>query len=181
MQNLQYTRWHNNEGRKINSMESSASTGQRLLTSVERIGNKLPDPAVLFIALLLIVWIVSWLVSYLEFDVIDPRTGAALVVQNQLSGSAMTAFFASMVKNFAHFHPIGVVLVAILGIGVAEHTGFINAALRALLGVTARWLLTSMIIFVGISVIPPLMPVMCWLSLWEGLSSMPPGAIHWPA
>ena len=55
-----------------------------------------------------------------------------------------------MVKTFAHFHPIGVVLVAMLGIGVAEHTGFINSGLRAMLGVTARWLLTPMLILVGI-------------------------------
>jgi aminobenzoyl-glutamate transport protein len=55
-----------------------------------------------------------------------------------------------LVKNFAHFHPIGVVLVAMLGIGVAEHTGFINTGLKALLSVTARWLLTPMIILVGI-------------------------------
>ena len=62
----------------------------------------------------------------------------------------MTRFLSVMVQNFAHFHPIGVVLVAMLGIGVAEHTGFINSALRAMLRVTARWLLTPMIILVGI-------------------------------
>ncbi|MEP1593401.1 MAG: AbgT family transporter, partial [Halieaceae bacterium] len=65
-------------------------------------------------------------------------------------GTAITTFFASMVKTFAHFHPIGVVLVAMLGIGVAEHTGFINTALRAMMNVTARWLLTPMVILVGI-------------------------------
>jgi aminobenzoyl-glutamate transport protein len=55
-----------------------------------------------------------------------------------------------MVTNFTHFHPVGVVLVAMLGIGVAEHTGFINAGLRAMMAVTARWLLTPMVILVGI-------------------------------
>jgi len=55
-----------------------------------------------------------------------------------------------MVTNFSHFHPVGVVLVAMLGIGVAEHTGFINTGLRALLGVTAKWLVTPMVILVGI-------------------------------
>jgi len=130
--------------------QNKPSLSQRSLAAVERIGNRLPDPAVLFIALLFIVWIVSWIFSYVEFDVIDPRNGEPLQVVNQLSGTAVTTFFSSMVRNFAHFHPIGVVLVAMLGIGVAEHTGFINTALRAMMNVTARWLLTPMVILVGI-------------------------------
>jgi aminobenzoyl-glutamate transport protein len=123
---------------------------RRALAAIERAGNRLPDPAMLFVALLVITWIASWLLSYMHFGVADPQTGEPLQVVNQLSGEAMTAFLSSMVKNFAHFHPIGVVLVAMLGIGVAEHTGFINSALRAMLRVTARWLLTPMIILVGI-------------------------------
>jgi len=132
------------------SANTKASRVQRTLAAVERIGNKLPDPAVLFIALLFIVWILSWMLSGLSFDVIDPRNGAALIINNQLSGSALTAFLSVMVTNFTHFHPVGVVLVAMLGIGVAEHTGFINAGLRAMMAVTARWLLTPMVILVGI-------------------------------
>ncbi len=127
-----------------------AGRTERALAAVERVGNRLPDPAVLFIALLFIVWILSWMLSALSFDVIDPRNGQALVVNNQLSGAALTAFLSVMVTNFTHFHPVGVVLVAMLGIGVAEHTGFINAGLRAMMAVTARWLLTPMVILVGI-------------------------------
>ncbi len=131
---------------------SSAETGltERVLATVERVGNKLPDPAILFIALLVIVWVLSFVFSWFDWGVTDPRTGEPLVVVNQLSGEAMALFFSSMVQNFAHFHPIGVVLVAMLGIGVAEHTGFINAGLRSLMSVTARWLLTPMLIMVGI-------------------------------
>ncbi len=123
---------------------------QRTLAQVERVGNKLPDPAALFIALLFIVWLLSWLLAGMDFGVTDPRNGDALRIHNQLSDTALTTFFTKMVSNFAHFHPVGVVLVAMLGIGVAEHTGFINAALRALLSVTARWLLTPTLILVGI-------------------------------
>jgi aminobenzoyl-glutamate transport protein len=123
---------------------------ERALATIERVGNKLPDPAILFVGLLVAVWLLSWLFSYFDYDLTDPRSGEPLVIVNQLSGTAMTAFFASMVKTFAHFHPIGVVLVAMFGIGVAEHTGFINTGLRAMMTVTARWLLTPMIILVGI-------------------------------
>jgi aminobenzoyl-glutamate transport protein len=129
---------------------TNRTRGQRLLAFIERSGNALPDPAMLFVGLLGVVWLLSALLSVFAFDLIDPRTGAAVVIQNQLSGEAFTAFTSSMVKNFAQFHPIGVVLVAMLGIGVAEHTGFINAGLKALLSATAKWLLTPMVILVGI-------------------------------
>ena len=132
------------------SEAAKVSRVQRTLAAVERIGNKLPDPAVLFIALLVIVWLLSWALSGIQFDVRDPRTDSVLQVKNMLSGTAMTAFLSAMVTNFTHFHPVGVVLVAMLGIGVAEHTGFINAGLRAMMAVTAKWLLTPMVILVGI-------------------------------
>ena len=132
------------------SADVKSSRVQRALATVERVGNRLPDTAVLFVALLVIVWVLSWLMSFISYDVIDPATGKALVVVNQLSGPALTSFFSALVTNFSHFHPVGVVLVAMLGIGVAEHTGFINTGLRAMMAVTAKWLLTPMVIFVGI-------------------------------
>jgi len=132
-----------------NDNQSTAPGG--FLGTVERVGNKLPDPAVLFIALLFIVWILSWLLSYVTFEVVDPRSNEALVIKNLLSGSALTEFMSVMVTNFSHFHPVGVVLVAMLGIGVAEATGFINTGLRALLNVTSDRFLTPMVIMVGIA------------------------------
>ena len=133
----------------MNQSDTSTTT-QRMLAAIERTGNRLPDPAVLFIALLFTVWVASLLLSYVDWGVIDPRTGEPLRVVNQLSGESWVKFMTSMVDNFAHFHPVGIVLVAMLGIGVAEHTGFINAALRAMLQFTARWLLTPMVITVGV-------------------------------
>jgi aminobenzoyl-glutamate transport protein len=134
-------------GEDVKAM-SNGSSG--FLGTVERIGNKLPDPAMLFVGLLFIVWILSWLLSYLTFDIVDPRSGEALVINNLLSGAAFTEWLSVMVENFVGFHPVGVVLVAMLGIGVAEHTGFINTAIRALLNVTPAKLLTPMVILVGI-------------------------------
>ncbi|MCH7980476.1 MAG: AbgT family transporter [Proteobacteria bacterium] len=131
-------------------VETNSAAPGGFLATVERVGNKLPDPAVLFIALLVIVWVLSWLLSYMTFSVVDPRTDAPLVIHNLLAGAAITEFMSVMVTNFSHFHPVGVVLVAMLGIGVAEHTGFINSALRALLNVTPQKLLTPMVITVGI-------------------------------
>jgi len=131
-----------------NTAGAPAQSG--FLGAVERIGNKLPDPAVLFIALLGIVWILSWLLSYVTFDVFHPATGERIVIENQLSGKNFVEFLSTMVTRFMSFGPIGVVLVAMLGIGVAEHSGFITTGIRALLNVTSDKLLTPVVILVGI-------------------------------
>jgi aminobenzoyl-glutamate transport protein len=122
----------------------------RALDAVERVGNKLPDPAMLFLLAMLLSWAASWLLSGVSFTEIDPRTGAPIQIRNMLAGTALTTFMAEMVRTFVNFPPLGVVLVAMLGLGVAEHTGFIKAALRAVLSITPRALLTPSVIAVGV-------------------------------
>src|SRR5687767_13048371 len=122
----------------------------RALNTIERVGNRLPDPAALFLILLIAVWIISALLSGMSFTEIDPRTKAPIEVRNLLSGKAIATFLSTMVTTFTSFHPLGVVLVALLGVGVAEHTGFINAGLKAMLNVTSANLLTPMLILVAV-------------------------------
>jgi len=122
----------------------------RALDVVERLGNKLPDPALLFLILMFAVWVISWALSGVSFSAIDPRSGSAIEIRNLLAGSSITGFMAQMVQTFVNFPPLGVVLVAMLGLGVAEHTGFIGASLRAALSVTPKVLLTPALIAVGI-------------------------------
>ncbi len=122
----------------------------RGLDAIERLGNRLPDPALLFFVLLILVWLCSALAAQFTYSLIDPRTGAAIEVQNLLTGEALATFFASMVKTFVNFHPLGVVLIAMLGIGVADHTGFIKAGLRGLLSVTSPKVLTPMLLLIAI-------------------------------
>jgi aminobenzoyl-glutamate transport protein len=121
----------------------------RLLTGIEVAGNKLPDPAMLFVYALLITWVLSAALSTVAFTEIDPRTQAPLRVENLLTGTALARFLATMVGTFTAFPPLGIVLVALLGVGVAEHTGFISAALKGMLGVTPRRLLTPMLVVVA--------------------------------
>ncbi len=129
----------------------------RFLDGVERVGNRLPDPAVLFLVLMLGVWALSALLSGVDFQEVDPRSfsadnpeGSPIRIVNLLSGLSLTTFMAQMVQTFVNFPPLGVVLVAMLGLGVAEHTGFISAGLRSLLSITPRALLTPMVVAVGI-------------------------------
>ncbi|WP_100655654.1 AbgT family transporter [Alteromonas flava] len=122
----------------------------RALDKVEVVGNKLPDPAIIFFICLVIVWALSAALSGVSFDTIDPRTGQAVVVNNLLTGDAMADFLSRMVKIFTGFAPLGVVLVAMLGVGVAEHSGFISAGLKRMLDATPKSLLTPMVVLVAI-------------------------------
>ena len=126
-----------------------ATTLDRFLNVIERAGNRLPDPAILFVILLLIVWAASALLAPVQFTDIDPRNNMPIRVQNQLTGEAIAAFLSNMVTVFVTFPPLGIVLVALLGVGVAEHVGFLTAMLRGLLNITPKRLLTPMIILVG--------------------------------
>ena len=124
--------------------------GQKFLDTVEWAGNKLPDPAFLFLFALSLTWIASKLLAPVQFNDLDPRTGQPIQVIDQLSGLSLVEAMASMVKTFVEFPPLGVVLVALLGVGVAEHTGFIQALLKAMLKLTPKWLLTPMLLLVAI-------------------------------
>ena len=68
----------------MSDQNQSAAPGG-FLGTVERVGNKLPDPAVLFIALLFIVWILSWLLSYVTLDVVDPASTASMLLPRSMS------------------------------------------------------------------------------------------------
>jgi aminobenzoyl-glutamate transport protein len=122
----------------------------RLLNFLEAMGNKLPDPAVLFLLGLAVTWGLSKWLSSMIFPEVDPRTGEAIQVVNLLTLERLAAFLSGMVEEFVHFPPLGVVLVALLGVGVAEHSGFINACLKNLLALTPQKLLTPMLLLVAV-------------------------------
>lgn len=134
--------------RKKNSPKGRLS--DRILDLVEKSGNLLPDPAMMFFLCLVGVWVLSLILSQFTYTEIDPRTGEALQVINQLQGDSLADFLSRMVTTFVTFVPLGVVLVAVLGVGVAEQSGFVNTGLKFILRFTRKSLLTPMLIFVGI-------------------------------
>ncbi len=131
-------------------MSGNATWVTRALDKVEKVGNKLPDPAMIFFFCLVIVWALSAILSNFTFSAIDPRNGEAVVVNNLLTGDSMADFLSRMVKTFTGFAPLGVVLVAMLGVGVAEHSGFISAGLKRILDFTPKALLTPVVVLVGL-------------------------------
>jgi len=134
------------------SKDATKKTGlvDKFLNLIEVVGNKLPDPAVLFLLLMIGVWLLSYPLSMIEFDAVNPKDGQPITVANQVNGDGVASLLTSMVKTFVNFAPLGVVLVALLGIGVAEHTGLISVMIKTVLGVVPRSLLTPALILVGI-------------------------------
>lgn len=123
----------------------------KILDFIEKSGNLLPDPAMMFFFCLVIVWILSAIFSNITFTEIDPRTGTPLLVNNLLKGKNLAKFLSQMVSIFVNFVPLGVVLVAILGVGVAENSGFVSTGLKLLLRITPKKLLTPMLIVLSIA------------------------------
>lgn len=121
----------------------------RSLTTVERVGNRLPDPVTLFIILILLVMVASWLALQMGASAVHPGTGDEIVPVNLFSEEQIRRIFTQMPRTFADFPPLALVLVVMLGIGVAERSGLIETALRAFVGSVPRSLITSSVVLAG--------------------------------
>ena len=86
-----------------NSLAIRPGLLDRFLNVVERAGNKLPDPAVLFLIAMLLVWVFSALLANVQFSEIDPRNGKPIQVVNLLTGASLATFLATMVNVFVTF------------------------------------------------------------------------------
>ncbi len=122
----------------------------RFLAVVERTGNALPHPATLFALLALGVLVLSALGAWLGWSAAHPATGAQIEPISLLSVAGLHRILTQTVTNFTGFAPLGTVLVALLGIGVAEFSGLIGAVLRLLVLGAPRRLLTAGIVFAGV-------------------------------
>lgn len=120
---------------------------------IERVGNRLPHPVVLFILLAVGLIVLSEIIA--RFGVTVDYTDAAgesVVVEavSLMTGDGLAYIFNSAVTNFTGFAPLGTVLVAMLGVGVAEWTGLIGTTLKRLLQNVPTSLLTAAVLFAGI-------------------------------
>jgi aminobenzoyl-glutamate transport protein len=128
-----------------------ASSGpiQKFLDIVEREGNRLPQPVTLFAGLIGIVLVASWISSLLGASAVHPGTGQTIEAVNLLDRMGLRRIFTEMVKVFTDFPPLGLVLAVMLGIGVAERSGLIGAALKGFVSVMPRRLVTFALVTAG--------------------------------
>lgn len=123
---------------------------QRFLGAVERAGNRLPHPVILFLVLSVLVVLMSALISGLGVEAIHPVKHEVLRATNLLSLQGLHLFLTGTVKNFSSFTPLGIVLVSMLGFGVAEKSGLISTVLRLLVLKSSSRLLVPAILFAAI-------------------------------
>ena len=122
----------------------------RALALIERVGNALPHPATLFALLAAGVLVLSWVFSLLDFSVPHPATGEIIRPVNLISTDGLHRILTQTIHNFTSFAPLGTVMVAMLGIGVAEGSGLIGACLRLLVLSAPPRLLTFVIVMAGV-------------------------------
>lgn len=122
----------------------------RALAWIERVGNALPHPGTLFALMAAAVVVLSGVAARFDLEVIHPGTGELIRPVNLLSVAGLHKILTQTVTNFTGFAPLGTVLVAMLGIGVAEASGVIGTALRLLVLSAPRRLLTFVIVLAGV-------------------------------
>ncbi|TNC87182.1 MAG: aminobenzoyl-glutamate transporter [Thalassolituus sp.] len=122
----------------------------RFLSYVERAGNRLPHPTLLFIWLCGFVLLASAMASALGVSTSHPTTGELLSANNLLSGEGVARILQNTVSNFTSFAPVGTVLIAMLGLGVAERSGLISDPLSGLVQHAKGHGLTFTVVFAGV-------------------------------
>jgi len=126
-----------------------ASKNKGFLAWVERTGNKLPDPVFIFFYLIIVLIVISVVARLLGWSAIHPTSGATISSESILSSDNIRKLWTEMPKTFTHFHPLGYVLVVMLGAGVAERSGLFASAIKAALRNAPKALLTPAVALVA--------------------------------
>lgn len=134
----------------------TASTTKGFLGFVERAGNRLPDPVFIFIYLIAILIVISVVCAWAGISAAHPAELAAdgsgplvLTAQSLLSAENIRKFWTDMPATFTHFHPLGYVLVVMLGAGVAERAGLFASGIRYAMRHAPKGLLTPTVALVA--------------------------------
>ncbi|MBU2980140.1 AbgT family transporter [Alteromonas sp. C1M14] len=140
--------------------QAKASSGwfARFLATVEWLGNLLPHPITLFALLSVFIVLLSGVLGYFDVAVADPRPEGAkgreadgmIEVISLVSAEGLQRIVTGLVTNFTGFAPLGTVLVALLGVSVAEHSGMLSALMRGLVMGAPKRVVTFAIVFAGI-------------------------------
>jgi len=131
---------------------------ERALDVVEVVGNRVPHPAVIFVILIVIVMVLSAILAAMgasvSYEVINPDTHklekVTTVARSLLTAEGIRFMFLGVVPNFMNFQAVGVIIVAMVGVGVAEESGLVSALIRKLVIISPPWALTYILAAVGI-------------------------------
>lgn len=135
---------------KLNVKNKKVSFFDKMLNRIEVIGNKLPDPIVLFAMMAFIILLLSALASFLNLSAISPVTQEVITVNNLLSKDGIVELLTGMVKNFSDFPPLGAVLVIMLGVGLADESGYFQTLMKRAVLSTPKKIIIPAIILIAI-------------------------------
>ncbi len=143
-----------------------------ILGTIERVGNALPHPFILFLIITGILVALTAILDVAGVSVTNPTSGEVVAVKSLLNKEGFEWFMTKMVSNFSGFAALGVVLAMQMAIGVAEGSGLLTTAMRRAIFGVPMWLLTAAVIFLGINgsiaseasiiFIPPLAATAFW-------------------
>ena len=143
-----------------NKADDTANSGwfSRFLASVEWLGNLLPHPITLFATLAIFIVVLSGILGYFDIAVLDPRPDGAkgraadgmIKVVSLLNAEGLQRIVTGLVTNFTGFAPLGTVLVALLGVAVAEHSGLLSTIMRAMVMNASKQVVTVVVVFAGV-------------------------------
>jgi len=122
----------------------------RFLDRIEILGNKLPDPSVLFIWLCGIILVLSWIGEKAGWSAVHPGTGKTLVVFNLLTAEGIQYMLSSVVTNVTSFAPFGIAVVIMTSVGLLENSGLLKALFVNLGLSVSKRTLTIAVVFLGI-------------------------------
>jgi len=124
--------------------------GHSFLRTIELAGNRLPNPTFLFVILCAFVLVGSALAALGGVHALHPITGDTVSAVNLLSAKGVHLILGNTVKNFVTFAPVGTVLVAVLGIAVAEHSGLLGCLLSACVKNAKGYTLSFLVVLSGV-------------------------------
>ncbi|NIM19893.1 MAG: AbgT family transporter [Candidatus Latescibacteria bacterium] len=122
---------------------------EKFFRFIERVGNKLPHPLILFVYLCVIILTFSFITGLLKWSAVNPKSGELIVASNLISAQGFQDFMEKMITNFTHFAPLGLVLVMLMGVAITERSGFLEALIRSVIGRVPSWLVIPVIVMAG--------------------------------
>ncbi|QDF66563.1 AbgT family transporter [Shewanella sp. SNU WT4] len=129
---------------------NTSPSSRGFIDIVERAGNALPNITMLFVYALILCMLLSLGLSYLQFDYVHPLSGEAVIVNNMFTPQRLIDFTLALVNNFVNYPPLGMTIVATLGIGIAEGSGYVNVLIKKMLKLTPMSLLTPSLVLIGV-------------------------------
>ncbi|MCX8957857.1 p-aminobenzoyl-glutamate transporter [Erwinia psidii] len=133
----------------MSDFNNTGKTSGKIFSWIERIGNKVPNPFLLFVWLIVVLMLATALLSWLNVTVKNPANGEIIQVKNLLSVAGMQWILPNIIKNFSGFTPLGAILALMIGAGLAEKVGLLQALMNKMASFVSARYASYMVLFIA--------------------------------